>query len=224
MIPTIDGKIHHFVNAGLYDALFVMQDTETKTLWSHITGQGLYGELAGYQMPVSNLLQMNVRQALEMNPEIQVAISDRPLGNRPGGNNVDNPDAALMPMFSETLGAEDTRRERMELGLGLWSDTARKYYPVTALRERGGAVIDEFDGQAVLVYLDPLTSTPAALFANAAQVTVEGREIRLRDGRVLRRGVLFDADGEPIETSLPQQIFTRWYGFSLTFPGPEIYE
>jgi len=27
-----------------------------------------------------------------------------------------------------------------------------------------------------------------------------------------------------VEVSKPQQIFTRWYGFSLSFPNPEIIE
>jgi hypothetical protein len=226
LIPptTLDGEMHHFVNAGLYDALFVMQDVETKTLWSHITGEALHGALVGTRMPVSNLLQMTAAQALELEPTIEVAISDRPMSGRSGGIGPDNPNAALMPMFSETLGAEDTRRERMELGLGLWSDTARKYYPVGTLRERGKAVVDEFDGRTLLVYLDPLTSTPVALFVDAQDATVDGREIRLDRGRSVRDGVLLDADGQPLVVERPQQIFTRWYGFALTFPGPEIFE
>jgi len=216
--------MHHFENVGLYDALFVMQDVETRTLWSHITGEALYGELAGYRMPVSNLLQMTVTQALEMAPDIRVAISDQPITRRPGANGVDNPDAELTPMFSETLGQEDTRRERMELGLGLWSERARKYYPVVTLRERGGAILDEFDGDTVLVWLDPLTSTPSALFIDATSVEVANREIRLDGGRVLRGGVVYAADNQSVPVGLPQQLFTRWYGFSLTFPGAEIYE
>lgn len=32
LVPAVDGKLPHFDNVGLYDALFVMQDKETKTL------------------------------------------------------------------------------------------------------------------------------------------------------------------------------------------------
>ena len=78
MVPTIDGKTHHFNNVGLYDAVFVMQDTETKTLWNHITGEAIYGPLVGHNLgPVRNLLQMNVKQALAMDPKMRIAISDR---------------------------------------------------------------------------------------------------------------------------------------------------
>ena len=33
---------------------------------------------------------------------------------------------------------------------------------------------------------------------------------------------LFDADGNRVNAEQPQQIFTRWYGFSLTFPETEV--
>ena len=41
LVPTIGGAMHHFENVGLYDGLFVMQDTESKTFWNHMTGEAL---------------------------------------------------------------------------------------------------------------------------------------------------------------------------------------
>src|SRR5689334_16228814 len=86
--------MHHFNNVGLYDALFVMQDTESKTLWRHIDGQALYGPMVGRTLgPVGNLLQVNVQQALASDSQTRVAISDRPyvaggrqMGTGPGGS------------------------------------------------------------------------------------------------------------------------------------------
>lgn len=215
--------MHHFTNPGLYDGLFVMQDTETGTLWNHITGEALYGELVGHQLPVSNLLQTNVRQALETNPSLRVAISDqqiRQLGKMQGA------DARLSPMFEKTLGTEDERRPRMEMGLGVWSKdkSIRRYYPVPVVRGRGGAVIDELDGRKLLVYVEPSTSTPAAMFVDGlSSAEWDGRSLRLGNGLTVRAGRLFDADDEPQPIERPLQIFTRWYGFALTFPGAEIY-
>ena len=40
----------------------------------------------------------------------------------------------------------------------------------------------------------------------------------------LRDGVLYGADGQRLEIDRPLQLFTRWYGFALTFPGTAIYE
>jgi hypothetical protein len=231
--------MHHFNNVGLYDALFVMQDTESKTLWNHITGEALYGPLVGRTLgPVTNLLQMNVQQALELDPAMNVAISNRPYsvggrlagtaaggrGGAPGGGrgNLD-PNAQLMDMFIQTLGREDTRRPRMDLGLGIWTGTTRRYYPMERIRERGGAFIDRLDGRDVLVYIDPETFTPAALFVVAKSVKLQGKDVRLDSGATVRSGVLFDSRGRRQEAERPQQIFTRWYGFALTFPASEVF-
>jgi len=235
LVPTINGKMHHFNNVGLYDALFVMQDTETKTLWRHIDGAALYGPMVGHALgPVGNLLQMNVQQALTANPKTRVAISDRPytaggkqFGTRaglPGGaRGAPSENAQLSSMFSQTLGAEDTRRPRMELGLGIWTSKTHRYYPVAAIRERGQALIDRIDGMTTLIYMDPETSNPAALFVSAKTAKLEAGEVRLDNGSVVRSGVLMDRNGRPQNADRPQQMFTRWYGFALTFPRCEVF-
>jgi hypothetical protein len=248
LVPTIDGKMHHFDNVGLYDALFVMQDKETKTLWNHITSEAPYGPLVGRTLgPLSNLLQMNVKQALQMDSKMQVAISDRMYfaggkqfgtaegfgggrgfgpgrgaagrGPRPAPG---NPNAQLSDMFIKTLGKEDTRRPRMDMGLGVWTSATRRYYPMELIRQRGDAFIDDLDGRTVLIYVEPETSTPAAIFADAKSATLEGKEVRLDNDMVVRSGVLLDRDGKGQKTERPLQNFTRWYGFALTFPGCEV--
>ena len=216
----------HFDNVGLYDGLFVMQDQESKTLWNHISGQAMYGPHVGRTLgPVGNMRQMNVAEALELDSSMQVAISDRPYTGRsglPGQGNLSD-DAALMPMFIETLGEEDERRPRMDMGLGIWTAGTRRYYPMEEIRARGGVLIDEIDGQRVLIFIEPRSATPTALFVDADSAEVDGREVRLDTGAVIRGGVLYDAGGERVQGALPQQIFTRWYGYSLTFPGAEVF-
>jgi len=215
--------MHHFINAGLYDGLFVMQDTETETLWNHISGTAMHGELVGHRLPVSNLLQMNVRQALDMNADIQVAISDRPISGMFSRMGPDNGNAQLMGQFAVTLGSEDTRRDRMEMGLGIWTKDNRKYYPMDALKQQGRVLLDNFDGRSVLVYVDPLSSTPTALYVDATAAKIEGRDITLDTGQAIKAGMLVGEDDQALPMERPQQIFTRWYGYALTFPGADIY-
>jgi hypothetical protein len=246
--------MHHFNNVGLYDGLFVMQDTETKTLWNHITGEALYGPLVGRTIgPLGNILQTNVKQALTADANVKVAISDRVYfaggrqfgtasgfgpgravvpgrgaapGRGPGagrGSAGPNPNAQLSPMFIETLGKEDTRRPRMDMGLGIWTSGTRRYYPMEVLRQRGEAFIDEVDGRKLLVYVDPETFTPAALFVNSTNARLQDKEVRLDRGQVVRTGALLDAGGKRLPAEQPQQVFTRWYGFSLTFPGTQVF-
>lgn len=220
MIPTIDGRVHHFVVTGLYDALFVMRDLETSTLWNHITGEAVYGPLLGRALPISNLLQTTVKQALVLDPAMDVAISSRPFSG--GGNRLD-PNAALNEKFIASLGAEDARRPRMELGLGLSAGNTHRFYPMAAIRARGEAFFDVFDSRKVLIYIDPETFTPAALFVDAAGAKVQDKEIRFADGRAIRSGLLVGRDGKPQPADRPLQTFTRWYGFALTFPGCDVF-
>lgn len=245
MVPTIDGTMHHFDNVGLYDALFVMQDQETKTLWNHISGEALYGPLVGRTLgPVGNFLQMSVEQALLREPMTSVAISDSPYfvngqpfgrdgpiaggrgrGRGAGGGGrleLDDPNASLRAGFIDTLGTEDTRLERMEMGLGVVIEDTVRFYPMNVIRERG-ALVDTVDGRNVLIFIDQSTFTPAALFVDASSATLEDREIHLDTGGVVRMGALFDAAGDQVDARRPQQLFSRWYGFALTFPGPQIF-
>lgn len=245
MVPTIDGKLHHFTNAGLYDGLFTLYDTESHTLWNHVTGEAEYGPLVGRTLgPPGNELQTTVKHALEEDPATEIAISDRIYfaGGRQFGTSAaaearrgrgqgagnqgptgPNPNAVMNDRFASTLGKEDQRRPRMELGLGIWSPTVRRYYPMARIREHGGALLDRLDGRVVLIYMDQLSDTPAALFVNSAHVKVQNNDIVLDNGVLVRSGVLIDRAGKRIPMDRPQQIFTRWYGFALTFPASKIF-
>jgi hypothetical protein len=225
LTPTIEGEMYNFVNSGLYDGLFVLEDKETRTLWSHMTGEALYGEHLGLTMPVSNLLQLSVSQALAMDADVSVSISDRPYNTGDGMSSRWSPtrdDVRLMSEFVETLGEEDNRLDRMEMGLGIWSDNMRRYYPLSVIRDRGRYLVDEVDGQKLLVFLDPLTSTPTAVYWDTDEVTFEGRNILLENGHTIVNGQVTNSAGEIVATDRPQQMYSRWYGFSLTFPDPEI--
>jgi hypothetical protein len=227
LVPSIDGgEMLHFDNVGLYNGLFVMQDQESKTLWNHISGAAMYGPHVGRTLgPVGNLRQMTVEEALEFDPAMQVAISDRPYTGRSGtpGQGTLSDDAELMPMFIETLGEEDSRRPRMDMGLGIWTEATRRYYPLEEIRARDGAFIDRLDGRDLLVFVEPRSATPTALFVDAGSARIEGNEVHLDAGAVIRAGALFDAAGNRVQAQMPQQIFTRWYGYSLTFPGAEVF-
>jgi hypothetical protein len=225
-----------------------MQDAETKTLWNHITGEAVYGPLAGRSIgPLSNLLHMTVSQALRMDRATRVAISDQAyvaggrrlgtasrgaaVGGRGGGGRgggglrarLDNPDATMADRFAATLGTEDPRRPRMDLGLGVWTGKTTRYYPVAAIRARGEVLVDRIDGRNVLVYIERESGMPAAIFVTAATAKRDGAGVALSDGSRVDAGVLLDRRGEAQPAERPQQMFTRWYGFALTFPGSEVF-
>ena len=218
--------MHHFETVGLYDGISVMQDVESKTLWNHITGEALYGPYGGRSLgTVGNMLQMSVEQAMVMHPAVCVAISGQPYSV--GGVGQDrwappNSNVRLTPMFADTIGSEDDRLPRMSIGLGIVTDATVRFYPMDLIEERG-ALVDQVDGRRVLLFVDPTTFTPAALFVDASSATLHGKEIRLDTGRVVRTGLLYDASVTRVDAERPLQLFSRWYGFSLTFPGPGLF-
>ena len=114
MTPSIDGRVLHFESRGLFDGVSVLWDEETETLWHHVTGEALAGPLVGSTMPMFNLLQMTVDQALDRYPDLYVAMSDRPI--RAGGTErwVDR-DFELEEVFVGTIAEEDSRRPTMEI-------------------------------------------------------------------------------------------------------------
>ena len=175
-----------FENVGLYDALFVMQDSETKTLWNHITGEAMYGPMVGRTLgPLGNVLQLTMKQALFMDANTRIAISDR-------GYFVNGRQLGTAAGFGPPRGA-------------------------------GPAFVDQIDGRKVLVYVDPETFAPTALFVNSASARLQDNEVRLDNGQIVRSGVLLDARGRRQTAERPQQVFTRWYGYALTFPGTEVF-
>ncbi len=227
MTPMIDGKLHYFGARGLYDGLFLLGDHETGSYWNHITGECMHGPLKGQRLPVFELRQMTAAQALAAHPEARFAHSQPSLlarfFTRAMRFRLTTRRGFLPPHFRSTMGAADERRPRMDMGLGVWTDGARRYYPLAGLRAQGGALVDEFDGRSLLLYIDPLSRVPGAFYTTATAVSWQGDELHLDSGGVVRNGMLYNEQGERQPAARPLQLFTRWYGFAYTFPGCEIY-
>ena len=127
-------------------------------------------------------------------------------------------------MFSSTVDAEDDRRPTMDLGMGIWEGEASRYYPYDVVLNAGRAVLDTFQGKQVLVYLDPTAYALSAYYVDIDRVEWDGEILRLSDGSYIDGGVLYGPTDDRGTRDRPLQVFTRWYGFSLTFPGTEVYD
>lgn len=222
MTPVIDGKVHHFEELGLYDGLVLLGDKETKSYWHHITGESLYGPLAGKKIPVQNIFHTTVEQALENYPDIHVAISDARM--RENVSVLGRLRRGLGRMFRNTMGMPDTRRDDMDIGLGIWAEDKAKYYPYDEVRASGNVVFDTFEGRRMVVFYAPDALALLAIHTDATSATWEGDELHLNTGQVVRHGILYEPDGSRTETDRPLQVFTRWYGFYLTWAETEVYE
>ncbi len=202
----------------------MLADDETESIWNHITGRAVYGPLEGYTLPVFNLLHMTAEQALDRYPGLSIAISDRPIRGRRG---MFAPVADRLPFlrdgFRSTIVKEDTRLPTMEIGLGVWTDSERRYYTIEAVQAAGGAIVDTFDGRWLVVYVEPGSYSLDAFFTEEQTVSADGFRLTVGEELVLEGCVLRDASGQRLEMDRPLQMFSRWYGFALTFPGTTIY-
>ena len=66
-----------------------------------------------------------------------------------------------------------------------------------------------------------ITRSVLAEYASAAKM--QDSEVHLGNGAMVRDGVLFDRAGKRLAMERPHQVFSRWYGFALTFPGCEVF-
>jgi hypothetical protein len=122
------------------------------------------------------------------------------------------------------MGLEDGRRDRMEMGIGIWTDEQAKYYPLSAVQSQQNALLDRFAGDQVLIFYDPAARALVAEVTEADGYEWDGRILRLSNGDRVEEGVLYDESGARKERNRPLQVFTRWYGFSFTFPETLVYE
>ena len=212
----------------MYNALILMGDIESGSYWDHITGRCVHGPLEGYTLAVFPLVNMTASQALSSYPDLQVALSALRLAPRILSFFMEwsrrSRRGFFPPVFMKTMGPEDTRRPRMEQGLGVWTAADRRFYPLKHLRQHGGAVIDELGGRRLLVCIDRQSGLPAAVYTRAAACSWQQATLCLDSGELFRGGTLRDDRGVLQRTERPLQLFTRWYGFACTFPGCTVYQ
>ena len=60
-----------------------------------------------------------------------------------------------------------------------------------------------------MVFVDPVTFTPAAFYVDAEQATLSQREreSHLDTGHSVKQGVLYGPDGQRVDEERPQQLF-----------------
>jgi hypothetical protein len=79
--------------------------------------------------------------------------------------------------------------------LAVWTDGAQHFYAIDDLRARGGAVMDELDGQQMLVFVDPTSGRPGCLRTDASSLVWRDETLALCNGERVRGGFLRSAQG-----------------------------
>ncbi len=80
------------VSGKLWRNSLVMQDLETETLWSHITGEALEGELAGSRLEILPSIQTTWAEWKASHPGAQVLVKSEEVKSSRYASYFDNPE------------------------------------------------------------------------------------------------------------------------------------
>jgi hypothetical protein len=191
---VVKDQVYHFGPIGLTNGLAILADRETLTHWDHITGEAFAGPLAGYQLDVWPVRITTVAAALAEHPGITISLSEfRSLRRKLAQR--------LYPQFIHSTG---------------WLPG----FFYASLSEPIDSRLDKLtQGLGVVVGKRAKYYPMNRILAHGIQDDWLGRSL------CIERGVI---DGVPRATWLdtgeePMQLLARWYGFSFTYPGCEIY-
>ena len=198
LTPTVDSRVHHFSAGGLYNGLVLLIDDESKTYWDHITGAAVHGPLTGAQLDQWGI-QMTTAGALkEQEPKRQesdllVYRSHPSLWSRALGWFMNLPFLSAKFPPGFRRTMSDVDTRLDEMSIGLGVVTRSTQRFYP--KDRIGVEI----GAGI-------------------EDEIDGRELRVQIGELDAVPSAVWSDG-----TRPLQLFSRWYGFSLTYPGCEVY-
>ncbi|MBC8100403.1 MAG: DUF3179 domain-containing protein [Armatimonadetes bacterium] len=224
----VDGVPHQFWDGGFYNAMTLLTDTETKSLWNHMTGECLHGTLVGKHLTqLSTFRHTSVKQVLDTMPDAQIIVSRLDAEQQATADHYDAIRQQAQPQFSNnmlrTLGTDDLRLPRLDMGLGVVVGNTARYYPFMRVNAADNALIDTIEGQQLLVYVDPETNSLRALLTEATSLRWSREQLILDTGDYLADALLYTRTGTVMKQQHPTQWLVRWYGFALMFPGCEVY-
>jgi hypothetical protein len=220
--PRVNGTIHHFSDGGFYNAMTLLIDRETRSVWHHITGVCLDGAHSGYALTVlDNPRQRTAQQVLAEYPDALISLSVLDTeANEMVQEEAINRTMATYPLSergSKTLLFSDERLPRFHMGVGIWTAHSQTFYAYETILEKG-AFLATLDERTILIHATLSGVAPEAFYTQATQLESYGEQVRLNTGETLRDGILYDKKGQIVAVERPNQLFQRWYSFALLFP------
>jgi hypothetical protein len=177
LVPVVNGRVYRFRVTGIYNAMSMMSDDETDSVWEHVTGECIWGSLQGTQLQTRSAQYLTAAQLMESVPDALIALSKASWGSRlldvlllrrmltsPG----------YMPgLFRLSMTRRDNRLPELTIGLGIWTDGHARFYPMTTITDQQNALVDTLHHQRMVVYIDPVSGT---LGAHRTTAQIQGWE------------------------------------------------
>ncbi len=221
----VEGRTLTFEVFGLKQAVLVMIDRETGSIWTHLDGKAIQGPLEGKRMTIIPLPQMTWGEWKKSRPDTLVLSPDTPFADR-------YRPVSIARYNQREAGFGDDRLASNALVIGVEVDGAFKGYPVGDVGSVG-VVNDTLSGQPIVIVYDS-----AAQSGLAFSRVVDGRVLEFyndtNEGLELRdraTNSTWEIQGLAIEGSLKgtkldfvSSFISEWYGWSGYHPETDIYE
>lgn len=157
MEPIVDGEYLYFEAVGIYDGQLLIQDRKTNSLWNHLKGECIDGELMGKQLKIEYLKETTVKDELSTNPNLPVYISGEykavkkimNTGMNLLGHVVKLNKNLLPPFFAKTIVQEDRTLPRMVKGLVVKVGNQAVFYQSNKITT---GLTDEINGHKIRLF------------------------------------------------------------------------
>jgi hypothetical protein len=191
--PVIKNRVYNFREIGVYNGQQIFEDIETHSLWNHLTGEALWGDLKGNTLKyIGGLTMSTVKEELKNDENIKIFIS----GKRKVYQKImrfvikyilgERNKSWLPPHFTKTLPDVDSSIPKMTMGLAIKVNNEAKFYPIDLIKKE--LVKDTIENVTFEIKLKG--KIPVAVAENEDSIF---------------------------------QLFTRWYAFILTYPKGKRY-
>lgn len=169
---TVDGKTLTFgVSGMLWRNALVMFDRETKSLWSHITGECIDGKLKGKQLRrLAAIPKVTWQEWKRQHPDSKVLSV---AGREEGFNRYASYDSSPTEIGISGDKLKDARLKAKELVIGVRVGGRAKAYPPQAFENRC-VLVDQVGDRTFIVFHDK-NSTASAVY----EAVVEGKTLDL---------------------------------------------
>ena len=221
----VEGQTLTFEVFGLKQAVLIMLDRETGSIWTHLDGKAIQGPLERKRMTIIPLPQMTWGEWKKSRPDTLVLSPDTPFANR-------YRPVSIARYNQREAGFGDDRLASNALVIGVEVDGAFKGYPVGDVGSVG-VVNDTLSGQPIVIVYDSAAQSGLA-FSRVVDDQVlefynntnEGLELRDRatNSTWEIQGLAIDGSLKGAKLDFVSSFISEWYGWSGYHPETDIYE
>lgn len=222
----MDGQHLTFEVFGLLKGVLTMIDRETGSVWTHLDGKAITGQLQGARMTMLPLVHITWEEWKTSHPDTMVLSPDTPFQDRYG--------PVRIGVFNQReAGFGDGRLAANALVVGVEVEGQFKGYPLEELRNVGGVVNDTLAHQPIVVIYDDVAQVGLAYSRVLGDKVLEfdtsgthGLELRDKETQSIwnRQGTALSGPLAGISLEFVPSFISEWYGWSGYHPETTLFQ